>query len=285
MSEYRFLVGVPVEPVLHESLEGSSTYQLPTGRFGEFDVSREESMYVFRLECLAASPLAAMRTGLERVGDLLNVLATSNDAFRIRAASIEVENLGPTGPQPGEQLFISGFLGTSKLKGSLHAEVDAVAARDRWPDYLRDALELNYLAVIAERPITRWLLEVIALERLTVGRLRPRTSLLSRRLKPNEVQDVRGQLVTVVAAAGFSEAEVERVISRVLATEDRSAQSQITEYLDAIGVEVDPGEPAVWWRLRGGMAHGNTEPVDTSALSRLVSRTQLALRFELGSLG
>ncbi len=295
MTEFRFAVAVPVEPVMHESIDSSSTYQLPAGRFGAFDVSREGPLYVLKLECVASSPSEAMRSGLGTVEDLLRILAAANDAFRVRAAGITAENLGAidapadlTNPQSGTvqidgTVFVQGHLGTIKLKGSLQAEAKAVEARDGWPDYLQDALELNYLPVISERPLTKWLLETIALERLAGGRLGPRSTHVTDRLKASDRRALRQRLTAMFEEAGVVEPELGRLVGRVFTTEDESAPSHITRYLAAVKVEVDPAEVSAWWTRRGRQAHGSTEPVDPSALSRLISRTQAALARELAA--
>lgn len=294
MTAFRFMVAVPIEPVLHESIDSSITSHLPVGRFGHFDVAREGPGYVLRLECVSSSPTEAMRQGIGSVEDLLRVLAAGNDAFRARAAGIIAENLGETDsppdavqPQTGsvyaaDRGFFQEHSRLDKLKESLEAEAKAVEGRDRWPEYLDDALELNYLAVTSVRPVTRWLLESIALERLAVGRLGPRSILVTSRLQPEKRQILRERLAAAFDGAGFAEPEVTRLVERALATEDKSAPSHIAGYLAKIGVEVDPREPSVWWARRGSLAHGSTEPVDASVLSRLVSRTQLALSHELG---
>lgn len=282
MSRYQFVVRVPFEPLLRESIESSSVTQLPTGTFGSIEIEFDEPMYVIRRALVATDPVEAKSAGEAYVADLLKVLAASNDAFRVRPASISAEIVGSLASDAqGNHLFLSGHVGSSKRKGSLRSEVELVDRRSSWPDYLDDALELNYLAVISERPMTRWLLATIALERLTEGRLGPRARLIRTRLGSTEATGLLVGITGLLEAAGLEESDVVRLRSRILDTEVRPAAEQIANYLTQVGVEYDLGEPVLWWRRRGNLAHGQIEADDVSALSRLVSRTQEAIRNEL----
>ena len=284
-SQYEFRVLIPVVVAGRSSIESSSATSLPIGVFGEIDVSRVDDEYTVTLAIVAESPGAAKGAGLDIVEDLLRLLAAANDAFRTRPGGIAAEIVRKVSNGGGDHLFLDSHLGTDKVKGSLRHEAEQLGRRSQWPEGLRDALELNYLAVLSERDGARWLLETAALERLADGRLGPRKRLLAGRLQAEQVTALKTNLRDLFAKAGLMDDEIDRLVGRVADAEGQRAAEHIHRYLTDLHVEASPEEVARWWAGRGPRAHGRTGEVDSSDLSRLVSRTQLALAQELESLG
>jgi hypothetical protein len=289
--DYRFTIGVPFEPILHESLGSSSNSVLPLATVGGFDITAADGAYLATLEEVAAEPSAAMRAAAARVEDLLNVLAVWNDAFHIRYVGVRVLEAAPVAPdlslivQDGtvtptdHLLFMTDHLDTVKTKGSLEREAAVLETRDGWPPYVRSALELNYLAVSSEHLRTRFLLTMIALESLAFGRLGPVAGLLDGRDDSAELRSAIGDVLTRREIPSDAR---ERLLNRLFATTVRSPINHICTYLEEIEVGGwDRADVKRWWAARGALAHGGLGDVDDTLLSVLRSRTQEALRREV----
>jgi hypothetical protein len=288
--DYRFTIGVPFEPILHESLESASSSVLPLATVGGFDITAADGAYLATLEEVAAEPSAAMRAAAARVEDLLNVLAVWNDAFHIRYVGIRVLETVPVTHdlslivQDGtvtanDHLFLTDHLGTVKTRDSLEREAAVLETRDGWPPYVRSALELNYLAVSSEHLRTRFLLTMIALESLASGRLGPVVGLLDGRDDSAELRSAIGDVLTRREIPSDAR---ERLLNRLFATTVRSPIDHICTYLEKIEVGGwDRADVKRWWTARGALAHGGGGDVDDTMLSLLRSRTQEALRREV----
>jgi hypothetical protein len=125
---YAFQVTVPVEAVVHEGIESSSTGQLPAGTYGRFVVRKDGDLSTVAIDCQASSPGEAMRLAISQVEDLLRVLAAANDSYRTRPSGARAEIKG--GQDAGNTLFATGHLATTKLKGSLSKEAEDVDANE-----------------------------------------------------------------------------------------------------------------------------------------------------------
>jgi hypothetical protein len=184
-----FNVIVPFTAITRGDLSQSKAARLPPG-----DISLPSSMlvhetgdgcYTATLEIEAQNPGEAREFGVMGVEQLCGLLAISGDLFEIEFSKVVAEILrevSPTEPtviqNDGKtdiaicsRVWFSGHLDSIKTKGDMQFEANALTKIERWPDYLRRGIDLNYSAVRAVTNDVRFLLLISALEMLALKKL------------------------------------------------------------------------------------------------------------------
>lgn len=302
---YHFTVQVPFEPIVHESLESTASTSLPDEAIlpAGLHIKADDELYRATLDVIASRPSDAKIVAIRRVEELLKLFAAWNDAFRVIVSGVRAQVgdplVEPTATvvetdegiivkPPPATVFVSGHLTAVKRKANLDYEASALAARDLWPEPVTRALDLNYLAVFAEKPATKFLLLATALQVLAYGCLGEPTRLLSNKLDSGQYRKLKDALDKLLRQWNLTEDERGRIKSKVFETHKEPVAQHLLSYLEKTGItDYDLQEVESWWRRRGEIAHA-ISPIENSSLrqplDRLLAATQQAIRKELESL-
>jgi hypothetical protein len=189
-------VVVPFEPLLYEE---DPSYSRTTRLPDNFDLSAmsvavdAEGSYRAKLQVEATSGTLAMEIAVARVEEFLALQAAWNDGFRVRlrgiratqlhdemAASVEREKEGAIRVTVTGSVKTEFSLDAVVLRNSVGFVEAALEKREQWPNKLRTALKLNYLAVASHDAEPALVVQYSALEVLTTAILSKAKPVLQR---------------------------------------------------------------------------------------------------------
>ncbi|MCJ7668430.1 MAG: hypothetical protein MUP04_09180 [Anaerolineae bacterium] len=303
--DYHFTVQAPFEPIVRESFGGSTVSTrlpdeatLPEG----LHMKADDEHYLAALDVVASGPDDAGFVAIRRVEDLLKLLAAWNLAFRVIESGVRARRgdplVQPTATVVGREkvihvpprpitVFVSPSATTEIDIPNLDHQAFALASRGSWSEALTVALDLNYLAVLADKPAVRFLLLITALGALAYGSLGKPFKLLSEKLHEGERRKFKDALDKLLGQWGLAEDESKRITDRVFDTDKEPFPQHLLYYLERMGItDYDVREVRHWWEIRGKIAHptSSIEPDSLpEPLNRVRDATQRAIRKEVES--
>ena len=279
-----YKVSVPFEPLTYVTLSSSSTSQLPDS----FDLPgirvtvSVEGIYNAELQVKAPGISVAKATAVERVEELLALLATWNDGFRISfrgvtAEQIPGEEVASVSVDEGETRHITArevmnfqeFASLVRERGNVECEANALQWREQWSDQLRTALKLNYLAVVSHDLEPAFISQYSALEVLTAAIQGNPPSVLAQ-LEPKAKRQLISKIEETFRASGLSDNDVKRLSSRLRGTQTISNVDRITEALRICGISADREDVQLVVRQRAAVVHAGHSS-DTNKLYKATS--------------
>jgi len=273
MPKYKVLI--PFEPVIFESVSQTHITELAESfSLSGINVRKsKESIYKAKLTVEAENYHQATLLAVGRVEELLNLFATWNDGFRLIISSVETKKIqdeaetksiikeeGREGSKTItliETAELREYFSTVKTKHNYELEANALNWRDKWPDWLRMALQLNYLAVISHDLALSLILRCSALEKLTGGILeKPKTILkVVFSNKAKKKKELLNNIKKIFSCYGLNNKEVKRLEERIQETQVEGNVSRITEALNKCKVEADPKNVKLVLSQRGTEIH------------------------------
>lgn len=291
-----FLVVVPFEPVIHETLDSRVFTNLPETELEiGIRIRSGESGYFAELEVQADRPGSAKAIAVDLVERLLAVLASWNHGFQVRiggvrselidsgdSAIVTQESTGSVAVTASETIFLEEHLEAVVGKANLGAEDAFLQRYGALPEYIRSCLELNYLLVLSTRPPNRWLLAATGLEALAIGTIGPQDTVSGQ--LDSDRRRVLMEAVRAAAEAAHLPSMVDRIVQRVLGTTTGPVANHVHRYLTGLGIDsASPDDINRWWRTRGTLAHGGTVAIERGDLNHLINVLQVALRRTAGA--
>jgi hypothetical protein len=284
-----YQVLVPFGALLYESLDGTSTMELPEA----FDlpgmaVTRHgNGRYAAAIQVDAQNAEQAKRVGVRRVRETLCLMAINLSGFVIDfGQGVKGLRLDETYPSlvtscvdaDGKTLFAVSATDIGELiesasvvqqAVSFDLEARALAWRTEWPKWLATTVELNYLAVISHEDIPRLISLYSALEVMTNGLLGEPELVLSgfQQKKP-----LRRGLRAVLEEFDIRDDFIERVLQRVEGTQAKSQIDRIARALELLDVEASLEDIRSVTGVRGAVAHAGKSS-DDGTLRHALDRT------------
>jgi hypothetical protein len=222
----RFEVSVPFEPVEHHTLDTSVAAALPEGELMDgLSVTRGGGHYVARVEVISDHPRSAKEAAIRRAEDLLRLLAAWNDGFKVRFRDVSARQIStldneaePVLAESDRRAFARADYGFAENHASVLKVKDSYIKERAWlqwlaelPAYVHDALELNYLVTTSDRPHTRFVLALTALEGLATGRLGSQP-LIRDSLNEDQREVLRDRLRLCLVDLGLEPDPADRVV-------------------------------------------------------------------------
>lgn len=287
MAAYK--VSVPFEPLTYETLSSSSTSQLPDSFNlpGIRVTVNAKGIYNAELRVEAPRISVAKAIAVDHVEEVLTLLATWNDGFRItfssgvtaekipdeEVASVSVDESGIKHSSLHEVLELQDSISLLKKRDDVQFEVRALQWSEQWPDWLRTALKLNYLAVVSHHIVPTFIIQYSALEVLTAVIQGRSPSVLDFALEAEKAKQLSSEIKKMLRNFGLSDNGVDRLLSRISDTRAKSNIDRITDALSKCGINADPKDVRLVVQQRGAVVHAG-QPSDANELRKAVSLVQ-----------
>lgn len=278
-------VSVPFEPLTYETLSTSSTSQLPNS----FDLSgirvtvNTEGIFIAELQVKASNNHEAKTIAIERVEELFALLATRDHGFRIsllnvrtlrisdgKIPRVSVDENGTKYNTIPEDITTQDSLSILKKRDDLKFEDSALQWREQWPDWLRTALKLNYLAILSHDIEPAFIIHFSALEVLTKAIQCPAPSVLKLELDAEKAKQLIREIKKTFHDFSLSNNCVDRLVSRISDTHAISNIDRISEALRRCGIKADPKDIRLVVQQRGAVVHAGHSP-EADKLRKVVS--------------
>jgi hypothetical protein len=271
MAQYKVLV--PFASVIFESMSQQHTTRLaPRFSLEEISVNEERShFYIAEIKVEAKNHLEAKIYAVNRIEEVLGLFAVCNDGFRIVISGVMVEKKNEEVPSKniikkevdGERnnisvtdvIEIGEHISTLITKGNYEFEANAIKCRGQWPDWLRIALKLNYLAVVSHDLIISLMLRFSALEVLEYSIMGEPVKIIKLKFKEKEKRDFFCSVRRVFDHYELSQNEIERIEGRIRDTNRESKTNRLAKALKICGVSADPKDIRFVIERRGAVTH------------------------------
>lgn len=273
MNTFLFEVKVPFEPLRYEKLGSSSIAQLPHsfelyGITVHFD--SENNIYFARLEVPASNISEAKMKATEVIRLILSVIATSDLGFRINYGTVltarsigefsEASSLTP--PEEYceiltllEHLHLEEHIHVDKKLVNLEFEKKALSWIDSWPEWLKVALELNYLSVLSRDEKPSFVILYSALEVMVLGIEGSATAIIAQNLQKEQAESLLRDMRELLKKYYLSNNHIDRLISRIQETQTKGTVNRILDTLQKLKIEVETKEVNLVVRQRGSIIH------------------------------
>lgn len=304
MTKYKVLV--PFEPNIFETLSSRSTPKLAES-FSLAGINiienKEDEFYIAELGEEASKTSEAELLAIRRIEKLLDLFAVGNDGFRIQFSGVKSERL-ETEDQANNFEIIENedntlhvhvkeiveakeHIGIVKRKCKFEFEERALKWSDKWNDWLKMALKLNYLAVISNDLVPSLILRYSALETITENILGSAESLLKSKFKErnNEKEQFLKAVEKIFMQYGLKN-ETNRLMNRIQETHEQGKNKRIQEILKKCGIEAQIQEINFVTKQRGKVVHPQkSSDIDDLRKSVLLIEkwTRESLRFILSN--
>lgn len=289
MSKYKILV--PFEPIISETLSSRSTTKLAESfSLAGIDViaNKEEELYTAEFEIKASRYSEAESCAVGRIEEILNLLAIWNDGFRVIFSGVKSEKIENEDQTATVKLHKNGskhqiyvrenaevreHISIVKKKINFKFEENALKWRDKWSDWLKTALKLNYLAVISQDLEISLILRYSALETITKNILGSPESLLKSKFKERnkEKEEFLKAIEKIFREYGL-ENESDHLMNRIRETHEEGRNKRIQKALKRCKIEAQIQDINFTSRQRGKKVH----PVKSSDIDDLRKAVTLA---------
>lgn len=283
MSKYKILV--PFEPIIFETLSYRSTRKLAESfSLAGIKVTekKEGEFYIAELGVEATRISEAELFAVYRVEELLNLFAIGNDGFRILFSEVKSEKIETEDQADSVEITesedntlriyakevaeLKEHLATEKRKNNFEFEEGALKWRDKWIDWLKLALKLNYLAVISKDLVPSLILRYSALETITENILGSPESLLKSKFKErNEEKEEFLKAIEKIFRKYGLEDESDRLINRIRATHEEGKNKRIQRAFKKCNIEAQIQDIYFVSEQRGKVVH----PIKSSDIDDL----------------
>lgn len=283
MAKYKFTI--PFELIIFETLSYRSITKLAES-FSLAGIkvteNKEGDFYMAELGVEATRISEAELLAVYRVEELLNLFAIGNDGFRILFSGVKSEKIETEDQADSVEIIdsedntlrihvkeiieLKEHLATEKRKYNFKFEEIALKWRDKWIDWLKIALKLNYLAVISEDLVPSLILRYSALETITENILGSQESLLKSKFKErNEEKEEFLKAIEKIFREYGLENESDRLMKRIQEAHKEGKNKRIQEALKRCKIEAHIQDINFISRQRGKMVH----PIKSSDIDDL----------------
>jgi len=270
---YLFEVNVPFQSVRYEGVGSSSIAQLPDA-FELYGVAvnydKENNIYLARLAVPAKNISEAKTKATEFIRLILSLVATKDLGFCINygacftACSIDenTEAIALASSKESNRLYallenlhLEEHIGIVKKQLNVEFEKKALSWFESWPQWLKDALELNYLSVISHEEIPSFVTLCSALEVMVLGIIGIAPTLISRKLLKKQSASLFNEMIELLTKYSLSKNDIDRLISRMKETHNQSTVDRIKTALYKLGLEAESKDVKLVVRQRGSIIH------------------------------
>jgi hypothetical protein len=267
-----FKVTVAFHSMVRQDLGSSVSARLPqTVQLGSLQIVRDTAgdRYTVQVPVSAESGAAAMALAVDRVREVLFVLATLGDAYEIEywpSPRVEAVEVPPTIDKTasGVHVAIDEIVTVTDHASVVVERVDytrqasAVNAADTWPEWLRVALALNYSAVTAreDRPalVGHW----SALEIVVNGTQGTPEALVNTRLGKAGAGNLYRLMVEWLQSNGLSKSDSVRVADQARNAHLEGTLDRTRRCLEGLGVQVTLAQLRFVSKSRGTVVHAGS---------------------------
>ena len=263
-----FKVSVPFEPYLSEGTGGTSRTWIgeDVKRINDIEIIHAGPLHVGCIEITAGDHTEAIEISVQKIEQLLRLLAAGNHAFIVHPSQVKCEfvrkidkgneDTRNSSSQMKDTVVIGSQVGVTVTINKVDQIEQSLRLVDKWPISLQRALNLNYASSLSQERDIRFLLLSAALEVLMSGALGYPSSLLKVKLEENYGM-FKQQLRSFIKGWGMTELDSDRVANHTLETHSVSIVDRIQEYLPRYGIDVPRKDIQEWRRIRGSLAHGD----------------------------
>lgn len=231
----------------------------------------ESEVYLAQLQVFADDERQAKRRAVGRVQQILAVMGAFNVPLRIDYPGVIINAMRTdvSAPPPGDPPdqtggFFEDPYDTPASIGWFRADVEferrALSWRDRWPNWLQVALELNHLALIS--PVKpAFVISYSVLEILETNVVGKPEVILSDRLTKGDRKQLRRDLDEVLIKYKFDEDMRARLLQRLADTQKSSRAERFAALLQRVGMPADLDkdiQPII--HVRNKIAHPSEQP-------------------------
>ena len=278
MKTASYRVQVPLFPFGVEAISFASRSELPaTFETGGIAVTHDKvnDRYLAQLEVSATNARHAKEVAIERVNDLLSLLAVGGDGLLVgygdalTATSLDpqrgsvVDEQIDVDPATGKRHFridlgasvaFGSKLSVVKKRNSVEQEAAVLAHREDWAPWFEIALELNHLATTTHHLKPALVLHFTALEVITEGLLGTPPLIFSGEQKAT-FKSIEPELADLLGNSGLQDEDVARIVTRVRETRRESDIDRMQRALKQLDVGATMDEIRATRNVRGAVVH------------------------------
>lgn len=268
-----YSVVVPFESLLFESLGQSRSTQLPESIALpnlEIEFDAAHSCYHTRLDVSASDITTAKKVAIAKVREILRLFAVHGDAFRVGFGNELTASRHPEESRSETRIVeygsgyreifahdagfveMEGHLGIVVKRGSLDFERDALSWIESGPDWLRVALELNYLAILSQDIESAFLVQYAVLEILEKELLGTPISIFQ---SISDSVKLLADMRETMQKHGLGDSQIKRLINQMRQTHAESKSDRLVTLLQQLGIEASAGGVRKVVSVRGKVAH------------------------------
>ena len=304
MKTVSYRVQVPLFPFGVEAISVTSRSELPaTFEMGGIAVTHDKAndRYLAQLEVPATNARHAKEVAIERVNDLLSLLAVAGDGFLVgygdalTATSLDpqrgsvVDEQIDVDPETGKRhiridlrasVAIESKLRVVKKRNSVEHEAAVLEHREDWAPWFEIALELNHLATTTHHLKPALVLHFTALEVIAEGLLGTPPLIFSGDQKAT-FKSIEPELADLLGNSGLQKEDVARIAARIRETRRESDIDRMQRALEQLDVGATMGEIRAARNVRGAVVHRggrSDQEALTTAAANARSWVQASLR-------
>jgi len=271
----KYEVIIPFEPIVFEALSEKSITKLAKSFILDgvkIIENKKGNFYMAYIKVQANKSSQAELIAVYRIEEFLRLFAVKNDLFRImysgvKSKKMENEDQGQTfevikngeksfHAQVKEKVETKEHISIEKRKNNFKFEERSLKWRDNWYDWLKLALELNYLAVNSQNHVPSLVLRYSALETITNNILGGQESLLKYKFKERgKKKDKFLKTVEKIFRKFGLENESGRLINRILETHAEGKNNRIEKALKKLNIDVQTKDIIFISKMRGKVIH------------------------------
>lgn len=204
--------------------------------------------YLARLQVSAANQWQAKRRAICRVERVLSVMGAYNIPLHIEYHAISIQpvhednSTSVTTSVVDDQEEVDDPYEMPAALGWIRFDVEferrALSWCDRWPEWLRIALDLNRLAIVSHMR-SAFVIRYSILELMEKEIVGPPKAIVSQRLDKGQRKQLRKQLDAALAEHHLDKGSRERLAERLFATEERSRAVRFAALLKTFEIDAD----------------------------------------------
>jgi hypothetical protein len=195
---------------------------------------------------------------------LLALFALSDDGFQIAfGRGVHVQRSNHRAVRDRRRPVRSGAvtlttparLRQTRTRKDVAFERRALTGQQRWPEWLPVALDLNYVAALAQAPTTKLVTLHSALEVVTAGLIGEQKAALLQQVGKQRAQQIIGKLRQVLAAEGVSPTVIDRVVQQAATARSEGNVPHLLRALRELGTVPSKTDVRLVVNTRNALVH------------------------------